>query len=124
MGYSNNYSKTSGSLCKYYRNKPVKEDVGIANSKSFKSKVKITTKPPVDGNTKNAEIAVPLKYLSKFSKTLEMLLIDCKTNDILTLSANSVVSFARETIAFAITDTKLYVSVVTLSTQDNVKLLR
>ena len=38
----------------------------MAGSESFKSKVKITEKIPDDGNTKNVEIIVPLKYLSNF----------------------------------------------------------
>ena len=57
--YSDNYSKTSGSLWQYYKDDP---NDNIANSKSFKSKIKITGKTRDDGNTKNAEIVVPLKY--------------------------------------------------------------
>ena len=38
----------------------------------FKCKVWITGKTPNPGNTKGVEIAVPLKYLSNFWKTLEM----------------------------------------------------
>ena len=57
--YSDNYSKTSGSLWQYYKDDP---NNNLANSKSFKSKVKLTGKTPVDGNTKDAEIIVPLKY--------------------------------------------------------------
>ena len=56
---SDNYSKTSGSLWQYYKDDP---NDNIANSKSFKSKIKITGKTRDDGNTKNAEIVVPLKY--------------------------------------------------------------
>ena len=41
------------------------------SSKSFKSKVKTTGKTPNAGNTKNYEIAVPLKYLSNFWKLLK-----------------------------------------------------
>ena len=37
--YSNNYSNTSGSLCKYYRDEL---DDNLADSESFKSKIKIT----------------------------------------------------------------------------------
>ena len=51
--YSNNYSKTSGSLWQYYKVDP---NDNIADSKSFKFKVKITGKTPNNGNTKNAEI--------------------------------------------------------------------
>ena len=61
--YSDNYSKTSGSLWQYYKDEP---NENLANSKSFKSKVKITGKSPDDGNTKDVEIIVPLKYLSNF----------------------------------------------------------
>ena len=58
--YSNNYSKTCGGLWQYYKDEP---NDNLANSESFKSKVKITGKTPADGNTKNVEIIVPLKYL-------------------------------------------------------------
>ena len=57
--YSDNYSKTSRSLWEYYKDDP--NDI-IANSESFKSKVKITGKIPDDGNTKDVEIILPLKY--------------------------------------------------------------
>ena len=70
--YSDNYSKTSGRLWQYYKDYP---NNNLANSKSFKSKVKITGKTPDDGNAKDVEIIVPLKYLSNFWRTLEMLLI-------------------------------------------------
>ena len=42
------------------------------NSASFKLKVKITEKKPAAGNTKDAKIAVPLKYLGNFWRTLEI----------------------------------------------------
>ena len=41
------------------------------NSALFKFKAKVTGKTPDDGNTKDVEIAVPLKYLSNFWRTLE-----------------------------------------------------
>ena len=56
----------------------------LMDSESFKSKTKITGNSPADGNTKNIEIAVPLKNLSNFWKALEMLLINCEINLILT----------------------------------------
>ena len=58
IGYSNNYSKLSGSLWKYYRDPPV---AVIVNSKSLKSKIRTTGRKPVEGNSEDAEIAVPLK---------------------------------------------------------------
>ena len=70
---------------------------------------------------------VPLKYLSNFWRILEMPLINCEINLILTWSANCVIvstNVANQNATFAITNTKLYVPVVTLSTQDNAKLLR
>ena len=65
--YSDNYSKTSGGLWQYYKDEP---NGNLANSESFKSKVKITGNTPNDGNTKDVEIIVPLKYLSNFWKCL------------------------------------------------------
>ena len=56
---------------------------------------------------------VPLKYLSNFWRTLEMTLINCEVN----LNSNGAG-------AFAITDTKLYVPVKTLSTPENTKFLQ
>ena len=56
--YSDNYSKTSGSLWKYYKNDP---NDNITESEPFKFKVKITGKTPHDGSTKDVEIIVPLK---------------------------------------------------------------
>ena len=62
--YSDNYSKTSGSLWQYYKDD---SNDNIENSESFKFKVKILTgKTPDDGNTKDVEIIVPSKYLSNF----------------------------------------------------------
>ena len=119
--YSDNYSKTSGSLWQYYKDDP---NDNLTDSESFKSKVKITGKTPAAGNTKDVEIIVPLKYLSNFWRTLEMPLINCEVNLILTWSSTCVTTNSRVAWRFAITDTKLYVSVVTLSTHDNAKLLQ
>ena len=91
MEYSNNYSKTSGSLWKYYKDDP---NDNISQSESFKSKIKITRKTPAAGNTKNVEITVPLKYLSNFWRTLEIPLINCEVNLTLTWSPTCVISSA------------------------------
>ena len=61
--YNDNYSKSSGSLWQYYND--VAYD-NLADSESLKSKIKITGNTAADGNTKNVEIIVPLKYLSNF----------------------------------------------------------
>ena len=119
--YSDIYLKTSGSLWKYYKDDP---NDNIADSESFKSKVKITGKTRNNGNTKDVEIIVPLKYLSNFWRTLEMPLINCEVNLILTWSKDCVITNSTGAGKFAITETKLYVPVVTLSTEDNAKLLQ
>ena len=53
-----------------------------------------------------------------------MLLINCEINLILTWSEDCVISSAIGATKFKITDTKLYVPVVTFSAQDNAKLLQ
>ena len=67
---------------------------------------------------------VPLKYLSNFWRPLEMPLINCKVNLMSTWSPTCVITNSTGPGAFEITNTKLYVPVVTLSTQDNAKLLQ
>ena len=119
--YTDNFSITTGNLWQYYKDKP---NDNLADSKSFKSKVKMTGSTPAGCNTKDVEIIVPLKYLSNFWRTLEMSLINCQVNLILTWSSTCVITNSKGAGKFAITDTKLYVPVVTLSTQDNAKLLQ
>ena len=68
-----------------------------------------------------------LSYLSVFWRSLELPLINCEINLILTWSTNCVIvstNVANQNATFEITDAKLYVPVVTLSTQDNAKLLQ
>ena len=67
---------------------------------------------------------MPLKYLSNLWRTLEITLINCEVNLILTWSKDCAITNSTGDGKFAITETKLYVLVVTLSTQDNVKLLQ
>ena len=67
---------------------------------------------------------VPLKYLSNFWRTLEMPLINSEVSLILTWRSNCIITDSRGVGRFKITDTKLYVPVVTLSTQENTKLLQ
>ena len=128
--YSDNYAKTTGSLWQYCKDIPARnandgEIIAFdANSltDSFKFKTKITGQTGNDG-TKDVEIIVPLKYLSNFWRTLEMPLINCEVNLILTWSSTCVIASVI-LATFAITDTKLYVPVVTLSTQENTKFLQ
>ena len=124
--YNDNYSKISGSSWpgsswQYYKDEP---NDNIANSDSLKSKVKITGKTNADRNTKNVEIIVPLNYLSNFWRTLEIPLINCEVNLLLIWSRDSVITNSTGAEKFAITETKLYVPVLTLSTKDNAKLLQ
>ena len=70
---------------------------------------------------------VPLKYLSNFWQTLEMPLINCEVNLLLTWSTTCVIIYtnvANQNLTFEIAETKLYVPVVTWSTQGNVKILQ
>ena len=131
--YSDNYSKTSGSLWQYCKYIPAVDDDGAIvnfngdnNTDSFNFKVKITDQTNDDGEINDVEIIVPLKYLSNFWRTLEMPLINCEIELILTWSRNSVIistNVADQIATFTITEANLYVPVVTLSTQDNAKLL-
>ena len=119
--FSDNYAKTSKSLWQYYRDKSNND---ITNSESFKLKARVTGRALVDDSTKDAETAVPFKYLSSFWRTLEMSLINCEINLVLTWSESSVITNSIGVELFTIINIKLYVPVVTLSTQDNTKLLQ
>ena len=131
--YSDNYAKTTGSLWQYCKDIPARnanDDIVIfaenTTTDSFKFKAKITGQTGNDG-TKDVEIMVPLKYLSNFWRTLEMPLINCEVDLILTWSSNCVLiatAIQNQAATFEITDTKLYVPVVTLSTQENTKFLQ
>ena len=118
---SDNYAKASVSLWQYHRDEP---NDNLADSESFKSKIKITGKTPAADNEKDVEIMVPLKYLSNFWRTLEMPLINCKANLILTWPSTCVSTNSTGAGRFPITNTKLYVPAIPLSTQDNSKLLQ
>ena len=130
--YSGNYLKTSGSLLQYCKAIPAIDDNGaIVNfnganaTDSFNFKTKITGQTN-DGGIINVEIMVPLKYLSTFWRTLEMPLINCEVELILNSSANCVIIYTNvnnQVSTFTITGANLCVPVVTLSTQDNEKLL-
>ena len=109
LEYSNNYSKTTGSLWNYYKDEPNNPPPNnynadpITNSASFKYKTSITGKASNanlenGANTdqentkikKNIDLVVSLKYLSNFWKTLDIPLINCKVSLILTWSENCV----------------------------------
>ena len=127
--YSANYSKTSGSLWQYCKNTPAVNNNGnIVDfnrnnaTDSFNFKTKITGQTDNIASWNNGSF----KHLSNFWGTLEMLLINCEVNLILTWSADFVIIYtdvANQVPIFTITETNLYVPVVTLSSQDNAKLL-
>ena len=72
--------------------------------------------------TKNAvKIAVPLKYLSNFWRSLEMPLINCKVELSLEWLENCMLTTAT-TVTFNITGAERYIPIVTSSSEDNVKL--
>ena len=121
----------------YYRDKTSNP---LSNSESFKYKTSIA------GNTFNigngeagydtnkvgkneTELAIPLKYLSNFWRSLNIPLINCKVELILTWSKNCVstdmtpANHPLRELNFKITDTKLYVPDVTLSKGNVIKLL-
>ena len=115
----------------------------ITNSASFKYKTSITGKTSnanlengANAEQENTKIkknidVVPLKYLSNFWKTLHIPLINCEVSLILSWSENCVLTNIKTQTArgtrvainaptnatFKITDVKLYVPVVTLSTE-------
>ena len=124
--YSDNYSDTSGSLWNFKRDAII-ENINITNntSSSFKYKSNLIGDTDADGaNTKqeNVKIAVPLKYLNNFWRSLEMPLINCKVEVSLKWIKNCILSCAGNTATFKITDTKPYVPIVALKTEDNTKL--
>ena len=101
LEYSKNYRKTTGSLWNYYRDEP--SDPLSSNSESFKYKTSIT------GNTYNigageegydankvgkneTEVVIPLKHLSNFWRSLNIPLINCEVELILTWSKNCVLA--------------------------------
>ena len=145
--YSKNYRKTTGSLWNYYRDEPNSGaegniDYSIKDSKPFDYKISITGKlENNDVEKENIKNVVPLKYLSNFFRSLNIPLINCEVSLNLTWSKNcvltskakreddpdadpGVIGINNPTYAvFEITDCKFYVSVVTLSAENDNKLL-
>ena len=127
--YSDNYQDSSATLCQYKRDKPPEDDavadLTADNSDSFKYKIILLgnidqVNPDAAGVGRlNVKVVLPLKYLSKFFISLEMPLINCKIKLNLTWKKECVLSTADDNGVFIISDTKLYVAVVTLSKEDN-----
>ena len=127
LEYSKNYRKPTGSLWNYYRHEP--DNPLSSNSESFKYKASITGKTPEDNDSlTNAKVVISLKHLSNFWGSLNIPLINCEVELILTWSKNCVLADMAANVSpsgatFKITDTKLYVPVVTLSKENDRKLL-
>ena len=129
--YSDNYSDTSGSLWQFKRDEvPANNaDLTINNSQSFKYKAALLGKTAdavnnTNSSVKEAKIVVPLKYLSNFWRSLEMPLINCKVHLELNWIEGCILSSAGDSVKFEITDAKLHVPIVTLSTKDSVHLTK
>ena len=82
--HSDNYQDSSATLYQYKRHEPPEanaiNDLTTDTSSSFKYKVELLGNPVLDGNIakRSVKVVVPLKYLSKFFRSLEMSLINCK----------------------------------------------
>ena len=93
------------------------------NAPSFKYKASIIADTENNGRKNGVEIAVPSKYLCNFWRSLEMPLINCKVELSLNWIERCLLTVAH-TATFKIPDAKLYVPIVTLSAEDNKKLLK
>ena len=127
----------------YYRDEPKEHTIGagnnvinisIRNSKSFDYKTEITVSLDVGEDKKDVKIAIPLKYLGNFWRTLDIPLINCEITLVLSCYKECVlvgrahrgppvaaINSPTDT-KFEITDCKLYVPVVTLSAENDNKL--
>ena len=103
--YSDKYSDTSGSLWDFKRDEIVNNaDVtNDNNSPSFKYKASIIGNTGNNGIKNGVKIAVPLKYLSNFWRSLEMPLINCKIELSLNWIERCLLTTANTAI-FKITD--------------------
>ena len=141
--YSSNYSETIGSLWFYFKDQATdfKANISVTdNFKSLKYKAKLLGNKEdrdynaANGILKNAIIAVSLKYLSNFWRSIEMPLINCKVELKFRWTKHYIFSVAstgnvngnndndNNNNIFTIRDTQLFVPVVTLSARDNQKL--
>ena len=122
--YSDNYQDSSATLYQYKRDEPPEADavadLTADNSDSFKYKIKLLgnidqlAADAARVGRLNVKVAVPLKYLSNFFRSLEMPLINCKTKLNLTMKKECVLSTLDDDAAnpennavFIINDTKL-----------------
>ena len=123
LEYSDNYQDSTGSLYQFKRDEPPDENANVANNTtSLVYKPKLISRTD-DNNVNNVKLVVPLKYISNFFRSLEMPLVNCKIDLELTWHKDCIISSvdaaAGQVVSFMITNTKLYVPIVTLSTKDN-----
>ena len=145
LEYSKNYEKTSGSLFNYYRDEPSEITIGAGNnainisirkSKSFDYKTEITESLDAGEDEKeDVKIAIPLKYLGNFWRSLDIPLINCEITLVLSWYKECVpvgrvhrgppaAAINSPTDSkFEISDCKLYVPIVTVSAEIDNKLL-
>ena len=124
-------------------------NIRVVNSETFKYKNKvIRNRYNVDAGaagyhadkngTELVELAIPLKYSGNFSRALNMPLISCEVSLELKWNKNCIITSLEQRAldapatgrdgaptgaTLAINDCKLYIPVVTLSTDDEIKLL-
>ena len=145
LEYSKNYRKTIGLLYNYYRDELSNDaddnnfnDIKVVNSNTFKYKNKIINNTN-DAGTKDIELVMPLKYLGNFWRSLNIPLISCEVSLELKWDENCVItSLEQRVIAGAIPPARdneptgvtleitkciLYLPVVTLSKDYEIKLL-
>ena len=135
LEYSKNYKNATGSLWNYYRDEP--STPLYSNSKSYEYKTSFEGKTPEDNDSlTNAKDVIPLKHLSNFWSSLNIPLINCKVELILTWSKNCVLAdmanidvegdnptiVAPSGATSKTEDTKLYVPIVTLTKENDAKL--
>ena len=100
------------------------------NAPSLKCKANFIPNTDWDGTKKGVKIAVTLKYLSNFWRSLEMPLINCKVELPVKWIENCVLNTAEigatgaDSTTLEVTDAKPYVPVVTLSAEANAKLVK
>ena len=127
--YSDSYSDTPETLWKFKRDEVPNNNADLTadNSQLFRYKVSLVGKTAnavnnTNSSVKKTKIVVSLKYLINFWRSLEMSLINCKIHLKLNLIEDCILSSAGDTAKFKITDARLHVPIVTLSTKYNVNL--
>ena len=132
--YSDNYQDSVGSLYNFKRNEQALNAAGkiivvtIDNSSSFKYNSNLLTGLATEDGAaganayriyKNAQIVVPLKYISSFFRSAEIPLINTTLHLELSWTKNSIISNVAGDSTFQVTKI-----VVTLNTDNNLKLTK